>query len=325
MNPMRALRFNSKRLRRWAGYATLGLLAVGGMVAAAQEPEAEGLTNDLVSAEVLARLSEMMQSAESAPLEDFNAPEATNGIPEPASVAPDDRRSGQVDRPDGAGRSGSSNRFQNPSRSQNDDSRSRGRRSNRSRSSKSGSQGSTNESPGSDRTPSSPSVPDIGPGGLDYAAFRMVVDRNIFDPNRFPRRPGVASVRPPATRVDTVTLVGTMSYEKGTFAFFDGTSSDYKKALKLSDLIADYRVTNIAPDGVILTAGTNELRMHVGMQLRREENGPWTLGGRSGSFPAVPAPSSTNAAVASAPGSDPASSAAESEIIKKLRQRREQE
>ena len=29
-----------------------------------------------------------------------------------------------------------------------------------------------------------------------------------------------------------MTLVGTMTYEKGTFAFFDGSSSEYRKALK---------------------------------------------------------------------------------------------
>ena len=62
-----------------------------------------------------------------------------------------------------------------------------------------------------------------------------------------------------------------MTYEKGTFAFFDGTSSEYKKALKLADAIAGYKVTNIAPNGVKLASGTNELDLSVGAQLRREE------------------------------------------------------
>src|SRR5690348_9065903 len=51
---------------------------------------------------------------------------------------------------------------------------------------------------------------------LDFSAFRLVVDRNIFDPNRAPRRGPTAPVR----TVDAFTLVGTMSYEKGIFAFF---------------------------------------------------------------------------------------------------------
>ena len=77
-----------------------------------------------------------------------------------------------------------------------------------------------------------------------------------------------------------MTLVGTMTYEKGTFAFFDGTSSDYKKALKLTDTIAGYKVTTIAPNGVKLASGTNEVELSVGAQLRREEDGPWLLAGQ---------------------------------------------
>jgi hypothetical protein len=315
MNPMCALRLAGRKLRRLAGVAALGLLAVGGMAVTAQEPEGDASTNDVVSAEVLARLTEMMQSVESAPLEDFDTTEATNAAPSVAAGASED-----------SGRPASSNRFQNPSRSQNEDGRSRSRRSSRPRSSKSSGQGSATDSArGSERSPGAGAGANSGPAGLDYAAFKMIVDRNIFDPNRFPRRTGTSIVRTPPTRVDSLTLVGTMSYEKGTFAFFDGTSSDYKKALKLSDVIAGYRVTNIVPDSVTLSTGTNELKLRVGMQLRREENGPWLLASRSGSYTAVPASPATNAAAASAPGSDPASSAAESEIIKKLMQRRAQE
>jgi hypothetical protein len=137
--------------------------------------------------------------------------------------------------------------------------------------------------------------------------------------------------RPPKT-VDALTLVGTMSYEKGSFAFFDGTSAEYKKALKLTDAIAGYKVTNIAPDRVWLAAGTNELELHVGMQLRREEEGPWLLASQSTSYAAPPASTSTNTAAAASAtataavtGSDTASGGSESDIIKKLMQRREKE
>ena len=164
-----------------------------------------------------------------------------------------------------------------------------------------------------------------GPASLDYAAFRLIVERNIFDPNRFPRR-GPSGPQTPPKQVDSVTLVGTMSYEKGTFAFFDGTSSEYQKALKLTDAIVGYKVTNIMPDSVTLMAGTNEVEMRVGMQLRREENGPWKLGGKSGTYRAVSDSTSTNAvAAASAASPDAAASAAESDIIKKLMQKRAQE
>jgi hypothetical protein len=116
-----------------------------------------------------------------------------------------------------------------------------------------------------------------------------------------------------------------MTYEKGTFAFFDGTSSEYKKALKLTDSIAGYKVTNIAPNGVKLAAGTNELDLSVGAQLRREEDGPWLLSSQSMSYAATAASTSTNGATATATGSDTASGSAESDIIKRLMQKREKE
>ena len=116
-----------------------------------------------------------------------------------------------------------------------------------------------------------------------------------------------------------------MSYEKGTFAFFDGTSSEYKKALKLTDSIAGYKVTNIAPNAVKLASGTNEVELSVGAQLRREENGSWLLAGQSTSYASLPASTSTSGAAATTTGSDAASSGANSDIIKKLMQRREKE
>ena len=160
---------------------------------------------------------------------------------------------------------------------------------------------------------------------LDYSAFKIIVDRNIFDPNRFPH----AGPRPIASKpksFDSVTLVGTMSYEKGTFAFFDGTSSEYKKALKLTDSIAGYRVTNIAPNAVKLATGTNEVELSVGGQLRREENGPWLLAGQSMSYASTPgSTSASGAASTTTAGSAAAASGADSDIIKKLMQRREKE
>jgi hypothetical protein len=159
---------------------------------------------------------------------------------------------------------------------------------------------------------------------LDYAAFKLIVDRNIFDPNRVPHRPGEARVRQAPKSFDSLTLVGIMSYDKGTFAFFDGTSSEYKKALKLADVIAGYKVTNIAPNGVKLASGTNELDLSVGAQLRREEDGPWLLSSPSTSYAATPASSSTNG-TATAAGSDTTAAGVESDIIKRLMQKREKE
>ena len=69
-------------------------------------------------------------------------------------------------------------------------------------------------------------------GPADYAQFsRVITDRNIFDPNRYSHSsPGAAAYRPKVARAaPAFTLVGTMQYEKGMFAFFDGNNSDLRK------------------------------------------------------------------------------------------------
>ncbi len=306
---------DSRRLWRSAGLvaggAVLGLGLAGGFVAVAQAPDnaaQAGQTNAAAAAEVLSRLNEMVQSDNSAQVEDMSAPAeglaATNALPQANNSAP------------GQERLSSSNRFANPNRGQNDDRRSRGRRSFRSRSGQSGASSSASDySPGTDR-----SQTNGGLARLDYSAFKLIVDRNIFDPNRFPLRQGA---RPRPKSVDSVTLVGTMTYAKGTFAVFDGTSADYKRVLKLNDVIAGYKVTNIAPNGVQLAAGTNAVDLRMGMQLRREEDGPWLPSGQGGSFAVTPSSTSTNTMASASP--DATSDAAESDIIKKLKQKRAQE
>ena len=107
----------------------------------------------------------------------------------------------------------------------------------------------------------------------DFSAFRVITDRNIFDPNR---RPRVASGPAPAI-VDSFSLAGTMSYEKGRFAVFDGTSSEYHKVLEPGGSIAGYTVKEIRPDAVKLVSGTNQLELAVGMQMRRNAEGRWSV------------------------------------------------
>jgi hypothetical protein len=123
------------------------------------------------------------------------------------------------------------------------------------------------------------SAPASAPVRLDYNAFRTISDRNIFNPNRYARSSG----RSPRTdsrstaRVESFTLVGLMAYEKGVFAFFDGTKSGYKQVLHGDGAISEFKVTGITPDQVRLVSGTNEFVLRVGTQVRREDEGDWFL------------------------------------------------
>ena len=70
--------------------------------------------------------------------------------------------------------------------------------------------------------------------------------------------------------MDAFALVGTMSYQKGTFAFFDGTSPEYRKVLERDGAIAGYKVAEITPNAVKLEAANKRVEMKVGTQMRHE-------------------------------------------------------
>jgi hypothetical protein len=155
----------------------------------------------------------------------------------------------------------------------------------------------------------------VGPASLDFAAFHLILDRNIFDPNRMPNRsPGAAP-----KVLDSFTLVGTMSYEKGDFAFFNGTREDFQKVLKRDDTIAGYKVLSISPDTVTLAQDTNQVHLAVGSQLRRQEDGRWVQVASSGVYTASAADAPTSSLT------DSSSNSTDNDILKRLRQRRAKE
>jgi hypothetical protein len=114
----------------------------------------------------------------------------------------------------------------------------------------------------------------------DFSAFQIISDRNIFDPNRQPRVRNRTTPRPPRI-VDSFSLVGTMSYSNVLLAFFDGTSSDYRKSLQPGDKIANYTAAEIRQDAVKLVSGTNAIELKVGMQMRRSADGNWAAAAAS--------------------------------------------
>ena len=110
---------------------------------------------------------------------------------------------------------------------------------------------------------------------------RWVADRNIFDPNRQPRTPG-APIRPTNTRptapadAPTFAFVGMMEAAKGPMAFFDGNSSDYKKALQLKGMIANHTVEAIGPNWVKLsTTNQKVIVLKLGNRMRLDSEAGW--------------------------------------------------
>jgi hypothetical protein len=112
-----------------------------------------------------------------------------------------------------------------------------------------------------------------------FEAFKIIGERNIFDP-RPSRQHAVPGEAPRASREKFI-LVGTMSYEKGEFAFFDGSNADFKRELKVGDKVGGLSVTAIGFTQVKLKAGAAQLELPVGGCLIRENGGEWQPGGKA--------------------------------------------
>jgi hypothetical protein len=170
------------------------------------------------------------------------------------------------------------------------------------------------------------------PGPADYAQFsRFITERNIFDPGRYAHSsPGASTYRPPVSRsAPAFTLVGTMNYEKGIFAFFDGNNSDLRKVLYESDSnsIAGYTVTEITLTSVKLQSADNKqtVQLKIG-DMMRQEGSEWRLS-ETGESPAFTSGGNAPAAEGASPAAAavPSSASAPNDILKKLMQQREQE
>ncbi|MEW6237852.1 MAG: hypothetical protein AB1656_20895 [Candidatus Omnitrophota bacterium] len=112
-----------------------------------------------------------------------------------------------------------------------------------------------------------------------FDSYRMIWDKNIFNPNRRAMRNAVEAPRPAAPPPeDRISLSGTMIFEEGSFAFFDGSQSDYRRVAKLGDEFAGFRIAAIETEGVILMRENEQLDLPVGKSLIEREKGKWEVG-----------------------------------------------
>jgi hypothetical protein len=164
----------------------------------------------------------------------------------------------------------------------------------------------------------------------DFQSFKIISERNIFSSSRSGRVSRSGPVVKPK-KIDTFTLVGTVDYSKGLFAIFEGSSSSFKKSVKVGDTFAGFAIKDIALDQVTIgTTNAPDSVLHVGSQMRREDEGDWHPG--SGAAPSVAKAEPTSHADTAAaetdsiPPSDEAPpSAAENDVLKRLMQKRKAE
>ena len=162
---------------------------------------------------------------------------------------------------------------------------------------------------------------------LSLESFAMIADKNIFNQSRSPR---VSSNRPPVTnevkrvpKIEVFALVGTMSYAKGDFAFFDSSNGSYRKTAKAGDEIAGYKIQAVNPNQVTLDREGNALDVKVGQQLRREDDGPWEVSTRTEAFASGSSTSgSTSGTSGASSATSSSTSGSRSEILQRLLEQR---
>jgi hypothetical protein len=156
-----------------------------------------------------------------------------------------------------------------------------------------------------------------------FDAFRTIVDRNIFNPNRTgARRDRGTEERPP--RTDTLTLVGTMESEHGVQSFFDGSDPAYRKALRVGETIAEFKVTRIGANDIDVERDGKTMTVQVGQQFRRPEGSDWTLVGADAVRQEAQTQTRVLGSVRPDPTAPPVIPADADEVTRKLLERRAQ-
>ncbi|RME90723.1 MAG: hypothetical protein D6766_12845, partial [Verrucomicrobia bacterium] len=104
-----------------------------------------------------------------------------------------------------------------------------------------------------------------------FERFRLLTERNIFDPTRRRREPGRVErpVTPPSPpREEILTLTGAIVYGDKAFAMINSTDSRYRGVFSPGEALAEWRVAAIDSKGILLTNEEQQLRLPVGQSLR---------------------------------------------------------
>ena len=161
------------------------------------------------------------------------------------------------------------------------------------------------------------------PADAKYDGFRIIVEKNIFNPTRIGRTRERSEEK--AVRVDSIALVGTMQSDKGIVAFFDSPDSAYRKTLREGQAVGDFKVTKIKPDEVELVRDGKPVSLHIAQQLRRAEGADWTVAPVEPPSSDAPGTASTSSGPAAAPAAPPAIPPDASDALRRLMEARQKQ
>jgi len=168
-----------------------------------------------------------------------------------------------------------------------------------------------------------------------WEKYRLLADRNIFVRDRRAPRPAHHGPSGPAPTLDAgrhMVLTGTARQRDEFLAFFEDSRTGRTLWAQVGDSLLDGRIKAITLNGVEYESDGTTTMVKIGYSLTGEAPPPPALTREVGTPPAEPEPDKTPA-TAPAPGpeegkpgaSSPAPAPALTEILERMRQRREQE
>lgn len=168
-------------------------------------------------------------------------------------------------------------------------------------------------------------------GGKSFEDFKLILQRNIFDPERRPYREPVREERPappPSPSPDRLRLYGTSVHDGGAYAWFDGTEPGFKQfKAGVGTRMGAFEITGITLTNVALKAEDKKFELAVGGELQRVGNAPWKAsgGGPMGSFSRSPSNSGSTASPASESSGGSSEASEMSDVLKRLLEKRKKE
>ncbi len=125
-----------------------------------------------------------------------------------------------------------------------------------------------------------------------FESFEIIVNRNIFDPNRRSDRrkpsPEEEAARAANTSASSeegndnfhseeMALVGTLIDGGTSVAFFTSENSDFKTVALLGETIGDFRLAEIRTEHVKLENNGKTIELPVGSRMSSQRDGGWTV------------------------------------------------
>jgi hypothetical protein len=159
------------------------------------------------------------------------------------------------------------------------------------------------------------------PQAQGFDRYRILVLRNVFDPDRQPIAMGVTAPprvveQPPPKATDFVMLTGVMVNDGKALAFFSGSRPDYDKVIDVNGDIAGAKITRIAPSGIEVDRAGRKIVVAVGQTVPFDNSAP----GAPPADAAAPATTGTEALPAT-----PALPGNLSEVMRRMMERRQKE